>query len=559
VTAFTVNDGNGGANYSVTSNTAAGTITAKALQVNAVTDTKVYDATTTSAATPVNVGLVGADTVTGATQSFGSKNVLGLNGSTLSVNGGSFTVNDGNGGANYSVTSATALGTITAKAASVNAVTDTKVYDGTTSSSATPTSAGLVGGDTVTGATQSFGSKNVLGANGSTLSVNGGSFTVNDGNGGANYSITLNTAAGTITARPVTLTAPSVTKTYDGGLTYGTTAGDLTSITGSGPLVGGDTVTTATIAYTNKDVGLGNKTVTLSGVTVNDGNGGANYTVTLSGNSTSTINQLSSVTYIGASGGLWSVAANWAGNAIPDLGNVASVNLNGQTVNMNLAGVQSTSVSNGSLNMTTGSFNGPSFTASLVTYNQTGGSISTSGNISITTSGNLTPGSIVSSLGSVTLTAAAILGTSTCPAICVSGASGIFSSNADVTGLGVDFQGKSLILTGSAASWTMNGPATAPTFSVTNGATNIFYNGSPISGAAVVALQQSGSVIGSTLADISRAALLATQDTDSVQKQIAYGFVGDVGTTPPMDHRIDETGISVPKCMNDSREGQACQ
>jgi len=143
--------------------------------------------------------------------------------------------------------------------------------------------------------------------------------------------------------------------------------------------------------------------------------------------------------------------------------------------------------------------------------------------------------------------------------VCVSGVSGIFSSNADVTGLGVDFQSKSLILTGSASSWTMNGPPTAPTFSVTSASTNIFYNGSPISGAAVVALQQSGSVIGSTLADISRAALLASQDTDSVQKQIAYGFVGDVGTTPPMDHRIDETGISVPKCFNDSREGQTCQ
>jgi hypothetical protein len=94
---------------------------------------------------------------------------------------------------------------------------------------------------------------------------------------------------------------------------------------------------------------------------------------------------------------------------------------------------------------------------------------------------------------------------------------------------------------------------------VVNPATNIFYNGSPISGAAVVAINQSGSVIASTLAQIARAALLEAQDTDSVQKQIAYGFAGDVGTTPPMDHRIDETGISVPVCFNDSREGQTCR
>jgi hypothetical protein len=94
---------------------------------------------------------------------------------------------------------------------------------------------------------------------------------------------------------------------------------------------------------------------------------------------------------------------------------------------------------------------------------------------------------------------------------------------------------------------------------VTASATNIFYNGSPVSGAALVAIQQSGSVIGSTLAETARAALLDQQDTDSVQKQMAYGFVGDVGTTPPMDHRIDETGISVPKCFSDSREGQTCR
>ena len=87
----------------------------------------------------------------------------------------------------------------------------------------------------------------------------------------------------------VTLTAPSVTKTYDGGTTYTTTAGDLTSI--GAPLVGGDTISAATIAYTNRDFGIGNKTVILSGSTINDGNGGANYTIMAqNGNSTITIN-----------------------------------------------------------------------------------------------------------------------------------------------------------------------------------------------------------------------------------------------------------------------------
>jgi hypothetical protein len=50
-----------------------------------------------------------------------------------------------------------------------------------------------------------------------------------------------------------------------------------------------------------------------------------------------------------------------------------------------------------------------------------------------------------------------------------------------------------------------------------------------------------------------------TFGTDSVAEQVEYGFAGDVGTTPPMDHRLDETGISVPVCLNESREGVPCK
>ena len=46
-------------------------------------------------------------------------------------------------------------------------------------------------------------------------------------------------------------------------------------------------------------------TVTLSGVTVSDGNNGDNYTVTLAGNTSSTITRQSSVTWIGGSTGDW--------------------------------------------------------------------------------------------------------------------------------------------------------------------------------------------------------------------------------------------------------------
>jgi hypothetical protein len=46
--------------------------------------------------------------------------------------------------------------------------------------------------------------------------------------------------------------------------------------------------------------------------------------------------------------------------------------------------------------------------------------------------------------------------------------------------------------------------------------------------------------------------------TDSVAQQVEYGFAGDVGTLPPIDHRLQGVGISVPDCFNESREGEGC-
>ena len=47
--------------------------------------------------------------------------------------------------------------------------------------------------------------------------------------------------------------------------------------------------------------------------------------------------------------------------------------------------------------------------------------------------------------------------------------------------------------------------------------------------------------------------------TDSVAQQVEYGFAGDVGTLPPIDHRLQGVGIRVPTCFNESREGEDCQ
>jgi hypothetical protein len=43
-------------------------------------------------------------------------------------------------------------------------------------------------------------------------------------------------------------------------------------------------------------------------------------------------------------------------------------------------------------------------------------------------------------------------------------------------------------------------------------------------------------------------------DTDSVAQQINYGFVGDIGVSPPMNHTIGETGVSVPAGFGEEEE-----
>jgi hypothetical protein len=84
-------------------------------------------------------------------------------------------------------------------------------------------------------------------------------------------------------------------------------------------------------AYTDKNVGAGNKTVTTTGVTVGDGINNGNYNVTYADNTTSTITQLASVTWTGGSQiypTLWSDPSNWAGGVLPDGANVLQVVIN---------------------------------------------------------------------------------------------------------------------------------------------------------------------------------------------------------------------------------------
>src|SRR5262249_735028 len=134
-------------------------------------------------------------------QVFNSSHALGTNGSTLNVarplSNGSFASHGDServgtaktaGGSSipdYNVTTVTPQGPITPTPLTVKANTDSKICDGTTSSTVLATVTGNIGGDTFTNAslTQVFNSSHALGANGSTLNVaqafSNGSFATN--------------------------------------------------------------------------------------------------------------------------------------------------------------------------------------------------------------------------------------------------------------------------------------------------------------------------------------------------------------------------------------------
>ncbi|MBI1761329.1 MAG: hypothetical protein HYR56_07835 [Acidobacteria bacterium] len=258
-----VSDGNSGNNYNVTFvNNTSGVITARAITVTAATNTKSYDGTTSAAATPTITGgsLAAGDTAS-FSESYNTRHVG--TGKTLTPSG---TVNDGNGGNNYAVTFANDMtGVISARAITVTAASDSKVYDGTAVSGGTPTitAGSLASGDTAT-FTQAFDSKN---AGPRTLTPSGA---VSDGNGGGNYAVTYATASGSISTRALAVTATGVNRVYDG-----TTAA---SVILSDNRIGSDlfTASYASATFADKNVGTG-KPVSVSGISIS-GTDTGNYT-----------------------------------------------------------------------------------------------------------------------------------------------------------------------------------------------------------------------------------------------------------------------------------------
>ena len=304
-TGYTVNDGNGGNNYTL----ATVTNTTGAI-VGSVSSTTTLSSTQTSVVygTPVTITITvtangGTLSPTGTVEVFDSTGhdlgpatfqsssgqvstwifitlpkTFKVGGGSANTLSGTFTASGAFGNSSGSLTTGQ---TVTPRALTLTATANTKTYDSTTAATATPTiSSGLVSGDTVTNLIEAYTSASA--GTGKTETVTG--YTVNDGNNGNNYTVTTTSnTTGVITRASLTITATANTKAYDGG----TTAGATPTVSG---LQGNDSATGLTEVYVNAGVGTG-KTLSVSGFSVTDGNGGNNYTVTTNTSNAGVITQ----------------------------------------------------------------------------------------------------------------------------------------------------------------------------------------------------------------------------------------------------------------------------
>ena len=134
-------------------------------------------------------------------QSFDNRNA----GTGKSLTASGLVMADGNGGNNYSVSYVTnSQGVITPALLTVTAQADSRVYDGTTASSAAPVVSGATYDTVGTAATQSFDNRNA----GTGKSLTAAGLVMADGNGGNNYSVSYVTnSQGVITPAPLSIIA----------------------------------------------------------------------------------------------------------------------------------------------------------------------------------------------------------------------------------------------------------------------------------------------------------------------------------------------------------------
>ena len=288
--------GTDGGNYALqnTSATSSGTITPRDVSLTALTAAnKTYDGTVSATITggTIATGVTGETLSVTGSGAFANKNAGTGKQVTVSDVSALTKVNGTGNWNNYNLTTTGSLGTtanIAQAALTVTANGVNKAYDATLSASGTGTVGTLAGaGDAVS----SSGSQAYLDKNAGTAKVvRASGVTIKDANNAdmtGNYQITyVDSLTGAITQAPLQLGVNDVSKTYDGTL-----AASATAVVRSGTVYAGDSLSGGSFAFTSKNYGVGNKTVTVSGVTVGDGTNTGNYAVTYVNNTTSTINK----------------------------------------------------------------------------------------------------------------------------------------------------------------------------------------------------------------------------------------------------------------------------
>ena len=170
----------GSTDYSTASSSTSFTISQVSLTITAAANSKTYSGTTAAAAaSTITSGTLASGDTAGFIETYSTRNVgTGL---TLTPSG---VVNDGNSGKNYTYTYVPASsGVITARALTVTALSDSKMYDWTTAAAVTPTiTAGSIASGDTAAFVETFDTPNV--GTGKTLTPGG---KVSDGNSGNNY------------------------------------------------------------------------------------------------------------------------------------------------------------------------------------------------------------------------------------------------------------------------------------------------------------------------------------------------------------------------------------
>ena len=247
VSAYTVSDGNSGANYNVTTNSssAAGIIKPAPLTASIINNpTKPYDGNTTATLISTNFSLSGlasgeSFTVTQTVGAYNSPNVTTATTVTANLTSGNFTPVGATLASNYTLPStASGPGQITAVTltASIigNPTSPTKTYDGTTTATLAPTNfslSHLVGteGFTVTQTVGAYNSANVASATTVTANLMSSNFTPVAPTLASNYVLpSTASGTGTITQATATITVTAYNVPYDG--TAHTAAGTATGV-----------------------------------------------------------------------------------------------------------------------------------------------------------------------------------------------------------------------------------------------------------------------------------------------------------------------------------------